>query len=93
MLGGIRRLTLSQLHEARQPDFDSDGSHSNAYWQSKSANAIRQNRWQVCAPCPSALPKCHNRCACSQGALQARCRRRSALPAVSMAEAKLLCSS
>ena len=32
------------LAEARQPDFDSDGEHSNAYWAKKSSNAIANNR-------------------------------------------------
>ena len=32
------------LAEARQPDFDSDGDHSNAYWAKKSSRAIANNR-------------------------------------------------
>jgi hypothetical protein len=35
------------LAEARQPDFDSDGDHSNAYWAKKSSRAIANNRFDT----------------------------------------------
>ena len=38
------RQACQSLAEARQPDFDSDGDHSNAYWAKKSSRAIANNR-------------------------------------------------
>lgn len=56
MLGQLRTGALSQLHERRQPMFDSDGSHSNAYWRGKSSHAIKMGRYEV--PRPQHFPKC-----------------------------------